>query len=896
MVKKLFAAMIITVTLIGGLGISHVAAETKQDSALPFLTAIGVVTADVTDLNQPMSREEFAFYLAKILRIDEQTDSQERYFKDVDYNGYTVGAINALTRRGIISVSDEKLFRPKEQILYEEACKMLIYALEYNEIAAYRAGNHVGYPARYVQAATQIGIKGGTIGKKMDLGLGFAMLKDAMEIEIPVIDTINAFGDIVYKVDSDKSILSEYWDIYSEKGTISAVYGSSLFGDVVSEPDEVLFNKQNYMSENMKPEEFFGEYVKAYYRMPEPDDCGTIVYVESISRTENITIKPEDVTEVTGTKVKYCSQKGKQKELTLQNPAFVYNGVPLESDISKRLTSINKGSVVIKDRDNNGIYDTVIVEDYANFVVSSMNDTMIYNKIKQGDIIQRDGYDYTIIMATDGTRMEYSDIQQGHVLSVAKSLNGKRIKILVSSEQISGTVTAMGKQDNTWMLTIAEKEYPVEKSYTALSVENEAYRNSLISQGKTLLFKVDSFGNIVYIADQSSNLKSGYIIKGYYDENADAAYIKLLTEEGGIDRFELAQKPKINGKSYKKTEKALCAIPGYNPETEGLLKQQFIRYMMDEENKIKQLDTAVYSNDADCTKMALRAIYEEDQEVWYNSGRLGARALMNDQTQVFLVPYGQTDFNEEDCGVITYTAFMLNDANYICNAYHFSASSVFADAAVIYYRHEDFKDNKERYRPTIMVSDIYRSINDDDEPVSVLVGYSRGTKTEYIIPDDISLDGVEEGDVIMLNHSIDGKIISGSKIGKPDITIVIKRSALYENNRPGWTGNKHHDYLYSDSAVELTDYYRANFQMSFGYVSKVSGNAVAWSYNDGTEFSEAANLTGNITIYDSNRREGERIYVGKAENLVTYGEAGMNCSKIILRINGGVLWDTIAYN
>lgn len=125
--------------------------------------------------------------------------------------------------------------------------------------------------------------------------------------------------------------------------------------------------------------------------------------------------------------------------------------------------------------------------------------------------------------------------------------------------------------------------------------------------------------------------------------------------------------------------------------------------------------------------------------------------------------------------------------------------------------------------------------------------------------------------------------------------LVCRAKDIAANGKPGWTNNSHHDYLYINSNTAVSDYYRADFQISFGNVCKTSGTEVAWSYDGGRKFSEAASIPGNIVIYDSERAKGQRVYIGKAADLITYADAGTDCSKIVFRTRGGRLWETFSY-
>ena len=42
--------------------------------------------------------------------------------------------------------------------------------------------------------------------------------------------------------------------------------------------------------------------------------------------------------------------------------------MPVGSNIQEKLNGLNKGSMIVRDRDNDGNYDTLLVKNYKNYV------------------------------------------------------------------------------------------------------------------------------------------------------------------------------------------------------------------------------------------------------------------------------------------------------------------------------------------------------------------------------------------------------------------------------------------------------------------------------------------------------------------------------------------------
>lgn len=194
MLKKLVSVVVITAMLLGMLtALPGNAQSSDGGEAERFLSVLGIVSSDNIDTSGEISREEFSLMLARTIKLDESVKGEVRYFRDVELDSYAVNAINALAANNIISVPENKEFRPEDSITFEEACKMIVCAAGY-ELVADGSG---GYPAGYVFIAGKMGVKAGTVGKAISYEEAYDILYNTMLAKLPHVDHINGSGDVL---------------------------------------------------------------------------------------------------------------------------------------------------------------------------------------------------------------------------------------------------------------------------------------------------------------------------------------------------------------------------------------------------------------------------------------------------------------------------------------------------------------------------------------------------------------------------------------------------------------------------------------------------------------------------------------------------------------------------
>ena len=61
--------------------------KTDCDEAVEFLSRIGIIKSEVPDVNEKVTRENFAVYVSRIIKSDENGVAEKRYFRDVESSG-----------------------------------------------------------------------------------------------------------------------------------------------------------------------------------------------------------------------------------------------------------------------------------------------------------------------------------------------------------------------------------------------------------------------------------------------------------------------------------------------------------------------------------------------------------------------------------------------------------------------------------------------------------------------------------------------------------------------------------------------------------------------------------------------------------------------------------------
>lgn len=860
--------------------------KTDCDEAVEFLSRIGVIKNEVSDINETVTRENFAVYIARIIKTDENGVAEKRYFRDVESSGFAAVSINSLTDIGIISKNNENLFYPTQNITLYDACKMLVCALGYEPYAQMRGG----YPLGYVKTAKQLGIIDHVTSGELTYASAFNMLYKSMTVEMYEINGI--IGDsFKYTAESKNTLLSLYFDIYETIGTVEVVPGANIENaSILSENEIVVDNIRYNIVDGNDYSDYIGDYCRVFYETNEPEsEMGrNLIFISKYKqKLENIKISEKLFIDYEGKEFSYYKTEDSIKPTTIvmESPTVLYNGFPLETDVTKTLSQINKGTLELKDSDSDGEYDILLVWDYTNFVVEYVNasDRIIYNKLK-GLPINLQEYDVVSFFEEGGGKTaEFSTIKSGDVLSVAESKNKKVARIIISTGKVHGTMDSVSVDEE---ITINGKKYFVDKSYFNVFKNDYSAQGRFTCLGKMFYFSFDCFGNIAYIDEEYLGMNFGYAVACAYSDSAfeKDVMLKVLTQDNKFEILTCADKLTIDGEKYKTDTNDIIVAFG----NKNKFKPQLIRYSTNADGEINKIDTIAFVSEYENDNDAMQSVYETvTEDRWYQSGRMGIKGVLTSDTKVFFVPADIENANDDEFVVGHYTEFFIADNTYTTEVYVSGAQNCSADAVVCSFQTSDYSKNSSN-QSMLVFDEYYETLNEDGELVKVVTGYENGSVVTYNVPEDISLDGIERGDIIKFHFNLRKEIIK-SYNEEPDVLMLYDCSKGGMPDSDVWKGITETVTRYDNTGWANTGYYRSNFQLSFGYVSKKSSDVVCWGYKSPQQTDEAA-LVSNIKIivYDKNKREDQRLYIGTIHDVEDYDSVGENASVVIYQTRVGV--------
>lgn len=134
-----------------------VAADAQYAAAVEALSKDGIFAGDENGLFNPertITRAEYSTIICRLLGVeDEAKQLTAAHFSDVPVSHWAVGYVAKATELGIINGKGDGTFAPAEEVTSEQAVKMLICAVGFEDEAV-DAG---GWPDGYMSVARDFG-------------------------------------------------------------------------------------------------------------------------------------------------------------------------------------------------------------------------------------------------------------------------------------------------------------------------------------------------------------------------------------------------------------------------------------------------------------------------------------------------------------------------------------------------------------------------------------------------------------------------------------------------------------------------------------------------------------------------------------------------------------------
>lgn len=868
--------------------------ETSKEMFILSYLGIIEVTEDESKV-KTVTRGDFSEYICKAFKIGEVTDKV--YFIDVQSDCWAAKYINALYESGIVSPAADKMFNPNDNITYEQACKMLVYALGYGKWVNYNGGSMTVFTE--IAQRGKFGISPADVNN-LSVEECATLLYKAMKVDLPEFT-----GE---RTKSGDTIFETYHDIYIREGQVRTVGGLSLDNNSLEDGKAQVDNETFDVDGGCDIDDFFGQRVEYIYK--KADDTKTIIYTERISEGDKVVIKSGDIKSVdekSGAIEYYTDNGSKVKKLNFDPKSNVFiNGRAMETRLNNRVQEFidetRKGTVELIKANGASVYNLINIKSYEVFIIGSYDEKsdIIYDYYNSENKIGFSDTENLNIIDTNGKKANMPKTFPATVL-IAKADNSESIEIICCNEKKEVKVSSINTNERK--IFSDGTEYKIDKTtYDRL--------NSGINVGKTYSITLDIFGEIVYITPKSDDaFKLGWLKKGYLIDKGFGEYSLCLDvydhETGKSNKLYMADNITIDAEKYKssKYRTVVSALPGTNELDESRqyvkIEPQIIRYSLNENSELTNIDSANCGANEDKDN-TLYKVGEGQKYFSASNSWLGIDMIWQyGYTKMFMVPevsadgyiYINGDRRSDDDNMYSNSLILLDWRLYNVVGYKWSDESWNSEAIVVK------QTSTKAYDYCLLFDSIYTEIDSDGMIKDALKCEQEGTTKTFFI-DSTMIDKantLKQGDIITIDTDYSEKTaINITKMFDCETRTFESYGSYTDPNR----------YWYRENPPTATSVgglggWRVNAaQLAKGYAKTVKGSMVSMAYTladarDGKSVMPKGGAP--ITIVDKNETRNNKIYSGSINDIKSYDVFGEDCSFVVYCAYSGNVREIIVY-
>ena len=548
--------------------------------AIETLAALGILNGDPDGNFRPndgIKRSEAVAIVNRIQNLASASAGAQgvSLYTDVAADHWALGDINLATQMGTVSGDGNGLFRPDDQVSYQEMVKMLVVALGYAPAAA----DMGGWPTGYLVVASQYGVLEDTANMgAAPATRGVVAQLTFNALTAPMMKQTGYGENKEYTVmDEDgktETLLTQKLDIYKVAATPIANDAEAIQGSVqkagyvrvdLAEEDPWFGVKKGFAED--KPVLLKGAsdidaklgYAAIAYIKENADKEWEVLYsaIED-GKTIVVDVDPATIIDVAAGIIEVEDEDaGIEEEYEYDEDTIVCidGKTPVKFD-TKLMDAFmyddeNKmeGTVTILFDKNEDAAKYIFVKKYVTDMVDDINPSATKIYLKQGAAINLDEDDvdelvYTITL--DGQAIEVKDLQEDDIITYRSANDKKFYEIIVTRNTIEGSVDSIGKNsEGETVYTIGGEKYKASSSGIAAGLDNKLPS----TPGQAGTFYFDAFGKIAFYSRQTNSGAAverdfAYVLATGADTSAFGAElkVKLFDAEGNIKTYPVADK------------------------------------------------------------------------------------------------------------------------------------------------------------------------------------------------------------------------------------------------------------------------------------------------------------------------------------------------------------------
>ena len=654
--KRIVSMFLATAMLFTYFTVSLSAEETTQTVPdicmyeMQVLHDLGVFEKDSSsyDMDKSVTRAEFAYIIARFMDKTRSFPRENMDVSDIEDEYIYAPVINYVLKSEVMSLDTTKKFRPLAEITGKETIEAFVAMLGYNPRVEVYGKNQTAY----LKVFRELGLGNTGISwsdKKITYKTLVQALYDALEIPMLEIRTVTKKnGEYIpsYSNGTGEIPLTAWHDVCVAKDLLTHIeLGATTTEQTQYEEETVRVGSTVLKLGNVEAEQYIGYRVKAYY------DKDTMVLksvIPDVIRNETIIINAEDVSSFNDGVLTYYKNNRQKQIIIPASSDIVYNGRAVRYDQREDAVEIDEGYIVINKFSGIDTKILTLVTEYTNFIIGAKTEEYtIYDALSNDVTLSVDPQEVSVKFIDEkGNDITYSDLSVGDVLTINKSMDGKRVRAQRSNKKITGTISKIKNKDNKVSFVIDDVEYFVAPSYIKLSP-------SYPGIGSDVTVSLDARGKIArFEVAQPSEWKFAFlknvIVK---DETFNEHTLQLkIFSDGEMKVYDSVKKLRVDNALATSAADAMTKIGTYMNNEYGFTDEkkfhQPIRFTTNANGLVTKIDTSYWNMAAGESRDSLRYIYRNAQAYAY-TGSSGYKAPFTWGTKLELYLSSVLNFNRK---------------------------------------------------------------------------------------------------------------------------------------------------------------------------------------------------------------------------------------------------------
>ena len=643
--KRIVSMLLAIVMLLTCFTVTVSAEETTQTVPdinmyeMQVLHDLGIFEKDASayDMDKSVTRAEFAYIVARFMDKTRKFSRGDMDISDIEAEYIYAPVINYVLEREVMELDSTNKFRPLANVTGKEAIKAFVAMLGYNPRVEVLGKNQ----AAYVRVLREMGLS--------DIGINWSdaqvtygdlvqTLYEALELPMLELEYVaDRNGEYVpsYSNVAGATPLTIWHDVYVVKDLLTHIeLGATTTEQTRYGQETVRVGNTILKLGDVEAEQYIGYRVKAYY------DKETKVLkslIPDVIRNETIIIDAEDIDDFNNGVLSYY-KNNKLRSITIPTASnIVYNGRAVRYDQRENAIEIDEGYIVINKFSGIDTKVLTLVTEYTDYVIGAKTeDYIIYDALSNDVTLLVDPEDVSVkFIDEEGNDITYADLAIGDVLTVNKSMDGKRVRAQRSNKKVTGTISKIINKNDRISFVIDDGEYLIAPSYINLSPDYPSIGSdvtiSLDARGKIAKFEVAKPSEWKFAFLKAAKAKDELF-------NDPTLQLKIFAD-GEMKVYDSVKKLRIDNAVATSAADALTKIGGYMNAEYGFTDEkkfhQPIRFTTNANGLVTKIDTCYWNQAAGESRDSLRYIYRNAQAYEY-TGSSGYRAPFTWGTNLLL--------------------------------------------------------------------------------------------------------------------------------------------------------------------------------------------------------------------------------------------------------------------